>query len=273
VSAAFAAQHKFDKAGLETWVRHLFLWGPQITVTVADPRPADVPGFYDVSVTASAGQARQEETFLVSLDGRRVIRGTVYDPARNPFASDLAKITTDGAPAVGPADAPVQLVIFSDLQCSYCAQAAKVLREQVLPAYAKDLRVVFKDMPLDAIHPWARPAAALGRCLQRQKPAAFWEYHDWMFATQQEIKPETLRAKVMEFAGKRGLDTAELERCADMPETGAAVEKSAAEARALGVNSTPTMFINGRRVVGSVGADQLRQVIDHEREYARTHKR
>jgi protein-disulfide isomerase len=269
LSAAFAAEQKIDKAALEAWVRHLFLWGPHITVSVAEPKAAEIPGFFDVTVTGSSGPARQQETFLVSADGRQVIRGTLYNVARNPFAGDLAKITAEGAPSVGPADAPVRLVIFSDLQCSYCAQAAKVLRAQIVPAYPNDLRLVFKDMPLDQIHPWARTAAILGRCIQRQKPAAFWEYHDWIFGLQGEITPENVRAKVLEFASGRGLDTAELERCADAPATAAEVEKSAAEARALGVNSTPTMFINGRRVVGNVAPEQLRAVIEHERDYAR----
>lgn len=271
--AALAAQHKFDKAALEAWVRHLFLWGPQISVAIADPKPAEVAGFYDVTVTATAGQARQEETFLVSLDGKRVIRGTVYDTARNPFTADLAKINTAGAATIGPPEAPVQLVIFSDLQCSYCAQAAKIIREQVQPAYPNDLRVVFKDMPLDAIHPWARPAAVLGRCILRQKPAAFWEYHDWIFAGQQNLTTDNLRAKVVEWAKEREIDTAELARCADAPEAGTEVARSYAEALALGVNSTPTMFVNGRRVVGSVAADQLKKIIEHERDYARKQAR
>jgi protein-disulfide isomerase len=273
LSVAFAAEQKVDKAALEAWVRHLFLWGAPVSVSVGDPQPAEIPGFFDVKVVASAGQARQQETFLVSADGRHIIRGTVYDVARNPFEGDLAKITTEGQPVVGPADAPVNLVIFSDLQCSYCAQAAKVLRGQILPAYPKDLRVVFKDMPLESIHPWARSAAVLGRCIQRQKPSAFWEFHDWIFGVQSEITPENLRAKVEEFAKSRGLDADGLATCAVAGPAAAEVEKSLAEARALRVDSTPTMFINGRRVVGSVAPEQLKNAIEHERDYARKQAR
>jgi protein-disulfide isomerase len=273
LSGALTGQYKFDKQALETWVRHLFLWGPQISVSIGEPRPAEIPGFYDVAVVATAGQARQEEKLLVSLDGRRVIRGTVYDVSRSPFAGDLAKFRTDGAASVGPADAPVQLVIFSDLQCSYCAQAAEVLRQKIIPAYPKELRVVFKDMPLDQIHPWARQAAVLGRCILRQKADAFWAYHDWIFSIQAQITPENLRAKVAEFAKSNGLDPEGLNRCADSPSVAAEVEKSVNEARALGLNSTPTMFVNGRRVVGMVAPDQLQKVIEHERDYARMQAR
>ena len=271
LSAAFA-QYRFDKAALETWVRHLFLWGPQISVEVGDPRPAEIPGFYDVTVTASAGQARQSESFLVSLDGRRIIRGTVYDTAKNPFAREVAKISTTGAATLGPPDAPVRLAIFSDLQCGYCAQAAKTLRA-VLPSYPKDVQLVFKDMPLDQIHPWARPAAVLGRCILRQKPAAFWEYHDWIFETQSQITPENLRGKVVEFAARRGLNPVALGTCVDSPEVAAEVERSVAEARALDVTSTPTMFVNGRRGVGNVGAELLQKVLEYERDHVRKQAR
>jgi protein-disulfide isomerase len=268
VGAALATEQKMDKAALEAWVRHLFLWGTSITVSVGDPRPSEIPGFLDVTVTASAGQARQQETFLVSSDGRHIIRGTVFDIARNPFARDLARITTAGQPTLGPPDAPVHLVIFSDLQCSYCAQTAKTLR-QLVPAYAKDMQLVFKDMPLESVHPWARSAAVLGRCIQQQKPPAFWEFHDWIFGVQPEITPENLRDRVAEFAKSHALDDKELFACAAAGSAAVEVEKSIAEARALGVNSTPTMFINGRRLVGSVAPERLKEAIEHERDYAR----
>src|SRR5436305_14615075 len=79
-AAAPPARSAFDKAVLEDYVRHLFVWGPQITVKIADPKPSQtLPGFREISVVASAGQASQETTFYVSADGRRIIQGSVYD--------------------------------------------------------------------------------------------------------------------------------------------------------------------------------------------------
>src|SRR3954447_19847205 len=88
-----AGRSALDKAVLEDYVRHLFVWGPQITVKVGDPKPSQsLPGFREVSVVATAGQASQEATFYISADGRKIIQGNVYDVTKNPFEGDLDKI-------------------------------------------------------------------------------------------------------------------------------------------------------------------------------------
>jgi protein-disulfide isomerase len=261
-----------DKSTMEQYVRHLFVWGPQIQVNVADPKPAaDLPGFKEVMVTATAGQASQEEIFFVSNDGKRIIRGTVYDVAKNPFDADKEKLKTDMQPSFGAAGAPVVAVVFSDFQCGYCKEEAKVLRQNVTSTYPDQVRVVFKDYPLEPIHPWAKPAAIAGRCIFRQKPAAFWDYHDWIFEKQAEITVENLKDKVAEWAKTKAIEPIQLAACMENKATEAEVTRSQTEGRALGVNSTPTMFINGRRLVGNVVWPQLKQIIDHELEYQKKH--
>lgn len=257
---------------MEQYVRHLFVWGPQIQVNVADPKPAaDLPGFKEVMVTATAGQASQEDIFFVSNDGKRIIRGTVYDVAKNPFDADKEKLKTDGQPSFGAAGAPVVAVVFSDFQCGYCKEEAKVLRQNVASTYPDQVRVVFKDYPLEPIHPWAKPAAIAGRCIFRQKPAAFWDYHDWIFEKQAEITVENLKDKVAEWAKTKALEPIQLAACMENKATESEVTRSQTEGRTLGVNSTPTMFVNGRRLVGNVVWPQLKQIIDHELEYQRKH--
>jgi protein-disulfide isomerase len=239
---------------------------------VGDPEPsASLPGFREVTVTATAGQATQAMTFYVTADGRRFIQGSVYDITASPFQADLAKIRTDLEPSFGAPGAPVVVAVFSDFQCGFCKEEGKVLRENLAKAYPEQVRVYFKDYPLEAIHPWAKPASIAGRCIFRQKPAAFWDYHDWIFGAQNEITLENLRAKVEEFAKSKSLEPVQLGACIDNKATESEVNRSIAEGRALAVNSTPTMFINGRRVVGQVPWPQLKQVIDHELEYAKNH--
>lgn len=257
---------------MEQYVRHLFVWGPQIKVQVSDAKAsASLPGFKEVSVIASAGQASQEETFLISPDGKKIVRGTVYDVTQSPFAVDLAKVKTDLQPSFGTPGAPVVVVIYSDFQCSFCREEAKVIRQQVATTYPNDVRVYFKDFPLEGIHPWAKSAAMAGRCIFRQKPAAFWAFHDWAFEHQGEITPENLKGKVVEFAKANAIETVQLGSCMDAKTTEAEVNRSVAEGRALGLNSTPSLFVNGRRVVGQVPWPQLKQIIDHEIEYAKNH--
>ena len=267
-----AAKSALDKTVLEDYVRHLFVWGPQIQVKVGDAKASEtLPGFREVSVVASAGQASQAITFYVSADGRYVIQGNVFDVTRSPFESDASKIKTDLQPSFGTPGAPVIVAVYSDFQCSFCKEEAMVIRQTLPNEYPKDIRVYFKDFPLEQIHPWARSAAIAGRCVFRQKPAAFWDYHDWIFEKQGEVNAENLKAKVEEFAKIKGLEPVQLSSCIDTKATEAEVDRSMAEARALGVNSTPTLFVNGRRVVGNVPFQQLKQIIDHEIEYAKTH--
>jgi protein-disulfide isomerase len=260
-----------DKAAFEDYVRHLFVWGPQIKITISDPKPSPLPGFKEITVVASAGQASQSETFFVSADGKKVVRGTVYDIAQNPFQSDLDKITTDLQPSFGTPGAPVVIVVYSDFQCGFCKEEAKSLRQNLPSAFPNEVRVYFKDFPLEAIHPWAKAAAIAGRCVFRQKPATFWDYHDWIFEHQGEITQENLKSKVIDFAGSKSVEPVQLGNCIDTRATEAEVDKAMAEGRSLGVNSTPTMFINGRRVVGQVSWQQLRQIVEHEIQYQKTH--
>jgi protein-disulfide isomerase len=148
-----------------------------------------------------------------------------------------------------------------------CKEEAKVLRDNLLSTYPKDVRFYFMTYPLDQIHPWARAAAIAGRCIFRQNAAAFWTFHDWIFAHQDEIKPENLKDKVLEFAKGKEIDPLQLTRCMDQKETEAEVDKAKAEGQAAEVNATPTLFVNGRRMVGRVDWPSLRAVIDYEIDY------
>lgn len=269
------AKSFYDKATLEPYVRHLFLWGPQITVTISDPKPATrLPGFSEVSVRASAGQASQEELFYISKDGQRILRGTVFEAGQNPFKPELDKLKTEFQPSFGTPGAPVVIVLFTDFQCPYCKLEAKMLRDNLLSAFPKQVRVYFKDYPLESLHPWAKMASIAGRCVFRQKPAAFWDYHDWVYAHQEEITADNFKSKVMEFAKTKenDIDTLQLSRCMETRATEAEVNKNMAEGKALQVYQTPTMFLNGRRLTGQMEWPNLRQIIESEIEYQKTAK-
>ncbi|HXN48677.1 MAG TPA: thioredoxin domain-containing protein, partial [Bryobacteraceae bacterium] len=211
-----AARSALDKATLEAYVRHLFVWGKNINVEVMDAKQSpDLKDFYTVVVRASAGPASQDEIFLVSHDGHKIMRAVIFDVNQNPFKPDLDKLKTQFQPSMGTEGAPVVLVIFTDFECPVCKQEAEMLRQNLLSAYPKEVRLYLKDFPLVQIHPWAKAAAMAGRCVFRQNPAAFWEYHDWVYAHQSEITADNLKAKLVDFAATKDkeIDTMQFNSC------------------------------------------------------------
>lgn len=266
--AAALAKPTFDKAKFEEYVRHLKLYVAQVKLDVAEPTPSALPGFREVKVRASMGQQFVEELYYLSADGQKIVEGKVYDLTKSPFAADLAKLNAAFQPAMGPPGAPVDIVLFSDFQCHYCREEAKALRENLPKTFPAQVRLTFKDLPLEAIHPWAKGAASASRCVFRQNALAFWEFHDWIFDKQGEIKLETIKTQVMDWARtKPALNVDQLSACVESGGGMGEVEKNMAEARALGLNSTPVLFVNGRKLAGSVAWEQLKQIIDLELAY------
>lgn len=267
------APSALDKTTMETYLRHLNLWSPQVKVQIDDPVPSPtLPDFYDVHIKATLGDRSGEITYLVSKDGRKILQANVFDIGWNPFREDLAKLKTEGQPSLGTPGSTVVLVLFSDFQCSFCKQQAEVLRAHLVKEYPKQVRLYFKDFPLEPIHPWAKPAAIASRCVFQQKPTAFWDIHDFLFGKQAEITAENLKATVLEFGSSKGLDGVRLSACVDSKATLPEVERNIAEGKTLSVNATPTMFVNGRRLPSMTDWPSLKMIIDNELEYQKTAK-
>lgn len=273
-SLPLAAQKKpvIDRARLEPYFRHLFVWPQPIQVAISDPEPAPMPGYWSIKVTGSQGEGHLTETFFISQDGKTIIRGQAFDSTKNPFKNELDKLRTEFQPAMGTAGAPVVIVEFSDFECQYCREEAKTLRANLLKEYPKDVRLYFLSFPLEQIHPWAKSAAMIGRCIFHQNAEVFWDYHDWIFEHQAEITSDNLKTKAMEFAATKGIDAEQLRKCIDTNATAAEVQQSIAEGQALEVQSTPTLFVNGRRLAGAMPWPDLKRVIDFEIDYQKVAK-
>ena len=273
VSAQDQKKSALDKAVMEAYVRHLFVMNTDVKVQVSDPKPSQLPDFVDVVVHASKGEASADFPFLVSKDGSKILQATIYDINSNPFKAELDKLKTEFQPSLGTPGAPVVIVMFSDFECPYCKTEAAMLRQNLLSAYPTQVRLYFKDFPIESLHPWAKPAAMAGRCVFRQNPSSFWTYFDWIYAHQADITAQNLKDKVMEWAkGDKDIDVLQLGQCMDTKATEAEVDKNLAEGRALEVNATPTLFVNGRRIAQSIEWPNLRGIIDYEIEYQKTAK-
>jgi protein-disulfide isomerase len=260
-----------NTAVLEAYVRHLLVWPATVDVTIGDPTPAPLAGFYTVKIRGSLGGQTQEVSFYVSADSQNIIRGDVYNVNASPFEDDLKILRTDNQPFLGTPGAPVTLVEFGDFQCPYCKQEAGVVRNQLMAAFPGQLQLVYMDFPLESLHPFARGAAIMGRCIYTQSNDSFWAYHDWIFQHQAEITAENLRPMALDYAKTdKNLDIASLTACMTAPEPRAQVDRTIAMGAALKVNSTPTFFINGRRLVGTISLENLKIVVEHEIAWAKT---
>ena len=269
---AAPAKSAFDKPTLEQYIRHLMLLPKEVTITVGDPKPSGLAGLKEVKVIGSMGARSQTMTFFVSDDGKRIMQGTMYEIAQNPFKSTIDKLNTAFQPAIGTPGAPVSLVVFSDFQCPHCKEEAKSLRANLIKAFPKEVRLYFKDFPIEQSHPWAKLASIAGRCVYRQNMEAFWDFHDWAFENQEKLNLENFGAQLTTFATSKNLDSLALKSCVDSKATLEIVEKNQADGREVGVSATPTIYMNGRPLPGNVPWEQLQQLIQFELDYQKVAK-
>lgn len=232
----------------EMFVRNLFTWGPDYKVKIGALGPSPSPGFYSFPIEVTYRGRTEGATFFISKDGKTFIRGEMYDVAADPFAVNRGKLHTAGNPSTGPADSPVTIVEFADFECPHCREIHDVLKsvERDYP----QVRLVFKDFPLPQLHPWAETAATAGRCAFQQSPPAFWKMYDMIFNNQDSITPENVFDRLTVFAGQIGVNTDQFKACMASPEAKRAVAANREDGVALDVNSTPTLFINGRPLIG-----------------------
>jgi len=160
-------------------------------------------------------------------------------------------------PSKGPADAPVTIVEFSDFQCPYCQRVLTTVNE-VLAKYPEEVRVVYRHLPLDRIHPNARGAAEAAACAEEQ--GQFWAYHDKLFQNNKALGKEDL----LRYATDAGLDAARFQTCFDERRFKDKVEADLQAARAVGISGTPAFVVNGILLSGAQPAEEFYKVIDQE---------
>lgn len=194
----------------------------------------------------------REEALTTFTDELAASKEVVY--LVEPYRVD---IDVEGSPALGPADAPVTVVVFSDFECPYCEVFAQTM-QQVNDEYGNRVRIVFRQFPLN-IHPNAPKAAEASLCAHEQ--GKFWEMHDLMFEEQRQLD----LASLMDKAERIELDIPEFEACLDSGKFAEQIEEDMQAATRLGVDGTPAVFINGAQVVGgAVGYEALVEIIEEE---------
>ena len=250
---------------VEDFLRKWYAWGPDFQLKVGPVKPSPAGDLYEVSVVVTAQGGSDDAIVYVTKDGHFMLRGDLQDLSGDPLRETMRKLNLQGAASKGPADAKIVIVEFGDLECPSCRQLDYVLRA-VLPKYPQ-VRLVFKDFPLETIHPWAMSASIAGRCVLQQSSDAFWKYHDTVYDNQDVISPENAYNKLVEFAVQAGATEDKLKPCIADPKTQDLVRQSMAEGKAMDVTSTPTSFVDGRRMVGP-NQEVLEQYIQYDSAHA-----
>jgi protein-disulfide isomerase len=241
----------------------------EITAKAPKASDAEIAAFYETNKGKLQGELAQwQEQIRTYLNGQRVAaaRAALLQRLRGaadvkiflePVAPYRADVKIAGAPVRGNPDAPVTIVEFSDFHCPFCRQVQPVLG-QLMAKYGDRVRIVYKDMPLDSLHPQGRAAAEASRCAAEQ--GRFWEFHDQVYGNPVDGSPATLQR----FAQQAGLDVARFEACRSARKYQQAVQNDVQEGTLLGITGTPGFFINGRFLSGSQPLDTFARIFDEE---------
>jgi protein-disulfide isomerase len=261
------AAHSGESANLPSedevnaFMHATFGYDPQLTWKISSIKPSEAEGLTEVNVAMSSPQGQGTQRFFVSEDGKHAVVGEIIPFGAHPFQHARMELQNKAnGSARGPASAPVMVVEFSDLQCPHCKEANPTLERLVKEN--PNVRFVFQNFPLSS-HNWAEKAAQYADCVGRASNDAFWKFVDGVFAAQNDITAENADQKLTEIADQSGAKGSDIATCAAKPDTQARVEASVNLGKSLEVNSTPTVFINGRPVgVGSNNYDVLKQLVD-----------
>lgn len=250
-SSAASPENSALAAKVESYLRFLFGWGPGYTVKLGPVTQSPIPELLQVPVSvtvpASVTQPGHVETgtVYVTKDGRFMLRGEIRDMSKDPFAENRAKMKLGDSPSVGPADAKLTVVEFSDFECPHCQEMYPIVK--AVEAEFPQVRFVYKNFPLEQLHPWAMTAALAGRCVYKSVSSdAFIKFQDTVFANQDAITADNAWDQITATAVSVGASADALHSCMTAPDAKAAVEADITEGKSLGVESTPTFFINGR---------------------------
>jgi protein-disulfide isomerase len=264
-----AETHAEARVPLDLYLRRWQGIPADVQIQVEPGRPTPVAGLEAVTVGLTKGDRTQRFTLLRSADSRYLVPSSLLDMGDDPYAAVAARLDLKDRPGLGRADAPVTVVEYSSFQCPFCRKLAPVVKETMEGTLGKEVRWVYKHFPLTS-QPWSEPAAVAAECARRVGgDAKFWALHDVLFDQQASLTPQDLRPRSVAWAKAAGLHLRRFERCVDDPEAKARVQEDLKEGQAIGVNSTPTLVINGRVAPGAVSTEELAGVLQSELAYRR----
>ncbi len=251
---------------IEVVIRSQFHIPTDVNMQLQPRHAGNIPGYQVQPVLLTRNGHSTQIEFLISDDYKKLARLDTFDLENSP----VFHINVDNRPIRGNPKAPVTVITFDDLECPYCARMHKQLFPETMDHYKDKVRFIYKDFPLETIHPWAVHAAVDANCLAAQNSDAYWKFVDYVHEHPEEMSSEdhSLQAsfKALDrITGQMGtldkLDETSLSACIKKQDE-TAVRKSMSEADALGLEGAPALYVNGEMINGAVPIDQVWQVID-----------
>ncbi len=254
---------------IERQVRAHYTLPPDVKVVISPLRASDFANYDAVTITFASAHKKQEFEFLLSRDHKTLARLTKLDLTEDPYAAVMKKIDVSGRPTRGNKDAKVTVVNYDDFECPFCSRMHENLFPGIFKDYGDRVLFIYKDYPLEEIHPWAMHAAVNANCLGSQNGDAYWDYADYLHANQQSVssakRPDGQNAELDKLAAlqaqKHKIDVPKLQACVKTQDE-KAVRASMHEGEGLGVDATPAMFVNGQKLDGAVPAEDIRLALD-----------
>lgn len=254
---------------LNSFMRHMFGYDPMVKWKIQSVQPSEVPGATEV-VIAFGDPVQQTTAFYVANDLQHAFIGQIIPFGADPFAPVRIKLAEQAkGPIQGNADAPVEIVEFSDFECPHCKRAQPKLEQ--LMNESPNARLIFENFPLSRIHKWADRAAGYADCIARKNPQQFWKFAHAVYEQQEQITADNAVEKLNALATDAGADASATATCADSPETKARVNQQYELGVSVGVNATPTLFLGGRKIenVNDTPIEVLKQMVEFEASQAK----
>lgn len=233
-------------------------------LAIGAPGPS---GMRAAKVELSKGSEHVEQTYYITPNGRYIILGEISPLNGDPWRDNREKLHPGVSPVEGPANAPVTIYEFSDLECPFCKKENSRI-QRLVGAMPDQVRVIFKYYPLVKIHPWAMQAAIAAACVTQHNPSDFWPFEQAVFDHQDDLNVDNAAARLRDFALDSATPGAFYDACIQSPEAKATVARTIAQGQAAGVKSTPTLFMNGRPIDGAIPYNTLQALAAHEAQVA-----
>jgi len=243
-------------------LREQFKIPDTISITATPFHASTFPELVVTTVTVDQPKGKQNQDFYLTKDRQCLVLGSVFNLAVDPQKHALQTLNTMNSPSTGPRSARVTIVEFADLQCPTCSPMHDFLENVVLRKYGEKIRVVYKDFPLPSIHDWTLTATIANQCVYQINPSAYVPFRSMVFKNQTSVNAANVRDLVLSYGEQLGVDRLRLAACVDAKSTLPRIEESVKEGQAVGVQSTPTSFINGKMVVGMPTIDAYYKDID-----------